>query len=560
MRWNDQHAIGDGVFGAHRGSPTSSLNSPKFMLVAVAALLMNLHGLCWADDLGERGPTESASLKVEMEGALDASQGSFQFVKSSDLIRLYIETFPFSRRSDVYLKDLQETKSQLLNFGLESLAQNGLESRETAFYLGSHCYLFPNSDQSIEYYNRIARSAGYVGLPYLEVELLARVLAASKDSPGYAAVRSLALKAEENGRSLIALNGLNHFQSGEYDIDGFGNLNLGPSLLLSGDIYRKTGLYERAISKYSEAIRWCGDTRLKWAARRADIGVPEITNEDGILFFTEGDHTTAVVLMSEEGMLRIQEARISKGGAIPEMLSFELATVERNANILIGRSLIEDARSKKRSTSTAGFAGNLYEKAVIHFTTLLEPMSLSDPSSMPYRLELVRASIELARYKNGLVHGGNLGGMVDYTRCISAAESYMRMVPKPNRAQGENPLDVGYMETKASSHANEVAHILVESYFEIGHEAAALEAFVNYFMMGEYRDRWTLFAMLDAANFHVKNRDYFRALPLLTAVNKLGGEFGVRDLAFVAGLMKGLCIRHLNPDRGGGEELWGTRE
>ena len=144
--------------------------------------------------------------------------------------------------------------------------------------------------------------------------------------------------------------------------------------------------------------------------------VTEIESDNGALTFHSGSDSAIVSLKMDDGRLGIKEVSI-EGMLIPEMIDFELSFIERNANILIGRSMIEDAKKKSRSTSTTGFAGKLYEKAVNHFSALLESVSLNDYSSMPYRLELLRASIELARYKNGLKHEV-CEAVYDFARCV----------------------------------------------------------------------------------------------------------------------------------------------
>ena len=81
----------------------------------------------------------------------------------------------------------------------------------------------------------------------LELEMRARVLAVSSNSPGYKTVRELAIKAEKQNKSMVAINGLEYFQKGEYQVDGYENLNLGPSLCY-GDIYCRAHLFNKAIS------------------------------------------------------------------------------------------------------------------------------------------------------------------------------------------------------------------------------------------------------------------------------------------------------------------------
>ena len=539
MRSSDQHVVSE----INRVLRSSFLNCPLHVrggVIAVIVCLLTFVSQATCDDVGNG----LDALRLEVENEIQKSVDDDHFIKSNDLRRLYINLFPFSPKSEGYLAELKQTKRTLLEKGENAIGEKGLLSEETAFYLGSHCYLFPNSPESIEYYDRVARAAEKVEMPALELELLARVLAISRNSPGYESVRVLATKAEKQNQSLVAINGLEYFRKGEYEIDGYENLNLGPSLMLNGDIYRRAHLFNRAISKYSEAIQWCGDMRLKTASRLSNSEPIEISNENWVLTFSEGGDTAIVTLYWEDDILRIRDVQL-RGLPIAKMLEFELAAIERNANILIGRAMIEDAGSKTRGTSTSGFAGKLYEKAVVHFSALLEPMSLSDFSAMPYRLELLRASIELARYKKSLKHGGQMETVHEYSRCIGAADSYLRMVSVSRKRNSVERSKTKFMEAEAAGKVGEVACVLIEALIEIGRESEAIEVFNKYFADPELHDVWAVFAMLELAVVHVDNRDYLRALPFLTAINKRGGQLGVRDLAFVAGLMKGVCIRRL---------------
>lgn len=496
------------------------------------------------------------ALRVELEREIDTSTSKDQFIKSSELWRLYIKLFPFNANSEVYLAELEETQSQLLEKGQNAKGQNTILEKgplrdktlfydtATAFYLGSHCYLFPNSPKSIQNYETVADAAENVGMPALELEMRARVLAVSSNSPGYKTVRELAIKAEKQNKSMVAINGLEYFQKGEYQVDGYENLNLGPSLMLSGDIYRRAHLFNQAISKYSEAIQWCGDIRLKTASRILP-SQPKISNENEMLIFSEGGNLAKVALFEEGGILRIEDVELVRGRPFAKMLEFELATIERNANILIGRALIEDAQSKTRGTSTSGFAGKLYDKAVSHFSALLEPMSLNNFSAMPYRLELLRASIELARYKKSLKPDGYLEAEDNYARCVSAAESYLNMVSLTRTKISLEDGEMSFLEAEAAEKEGEVAFVLIEALIEIGRKRRAFEVFNRYFAGRALEDEWAVFAMLDLAVVHIENRDYLSALPFLTAISERGARLGVRDLALVAGLMKGVCARRL---------------
>ena len=496
------------------------------------------------------------ALRVELEREIDTSTSKDQFIKSSELWRLYIKLFPFNANSEVYLAELEETQSQILEKGQNAKGQNTILEKgplrdktlfnetATAFYLGSHCCLFPNSPKSIQNYETVADAAEKAGMPALELEMRARVLAVSSNSPGYKTVRELAIKAEKQNKSMVAINGLEYFQKGEYQVDGYENLNLGPSLMLSGDIYRRAHLFNQAISKYSEAIQWCGDIRLKTASRILP-SQPKISNENEMLIFSEGGNLAKVALFEEGGILRIEDVELVRGRPFAKMLEFELATIERNANILIGRALIEDAQSKTRGTSTSGFAGKLYDKAVSHFSALLEPMSLNNFSAMPYRLELLRASIELARYKKSLKPDGYLEAEDNYARCVSAAESYLNMVSLTRTKISLEDGEMSFLEAEAAEKEGEVAFVLIEALIEIGRKRRAFEVFNRYFTGRALEDEWAVFAMLDLAVVHIENRDYLSALPFLTAISERGARLGVRDLALVAGLMKGVCVRRL---------------
>ena len=64
------------------------------------------------------------ALRVELEREIDTSTSKDQFIKSSELWRLYIKLFPFNANSEVYLAELEETQSQLLEKGQNAKGQN----------------------------------------------------------------------------------------------------------------------------------------------------------------------------------------------------------------------------------------------------------------------------------------------------------------------------------------------------------------------------------------------------------------------------------------------------
>tara|TARA_Y100001934_G_scaffold110909_1_gene135787 strand:- start:15373 stop:17637 length:2265 start_codon:yes stop_codon:yes gene_type:complete len=548
MKFNEQHLKKeDEGFSSSffLKNALGSLKSRLFLVLCLSGVVVPVFGAEKSDDLDRDG---FESLHQKMVRALDESKKNFKYVEFCDLARLYIELFPHSDKCDEYILELYTVKEKLLELGRGSIAAKGLASVEVALYLGSHCFIFPNSHQSIEYFDRAARAAGSAELTALETELRARVLEASKTTPGYSYVRDLAANALLLNRDLVAINGLKHFQSGEYGVEKSVNFNIGPSLILSGDIYRASGFFDQAITKYSEALLWCGDIRGKASAMSGRSVVTEIESDNGALTFHSGSDSAIVSLKMDDGRLGIEEVSI-EGMLIPEMIDFELSFIERNANILIGRSMIEDAKKKSRSTSTTGFAGKLYEKAVNHFSALLESVSLNDYSSMPYRLELLRASIELARYKNGLKHGGQSEAVYDFARCVSAAESYLRMVPRTDEGVVEGRGQLSLMEEEVAEHASEVAYILIESLIEIGRLDGAVEAFAVHFSGKNLQDVWAMYSMLQLSSSYLDNKEYLRALPYLAEVSVLGDSLGVPDLAFVAGLMKGICIKRLAPSR-----------
>ena len=55
------------------------------------------------------------ALRVELESEIENSSSKDQFIKSSELRRLYINLFPFSAKSEEYLAELEQTQKLLLD-------------------------------------------------------------------------------------------------------------------------------------------------------------------------------------------------------------------------------------------------------------------------------------------------------------------------------------------------------------------------------------------------------------------------------------------------------------
>ncbi len=493
------------------------------------------------------------SLKIRMEAKLDSMlnrNAEFKFMEFCDYARLYIDVFPFSDRSHVYLKKLEKISEELSEQAKQSLADFNKNSEESAFYLGSYCLLFPNSQKAINYFDRALRSAETAMLPVLEIELRSRRLIASDAPKSFRTVRDLAGKAFNENYPIIALNCLHSFHDMESRLAENKNLNLGPALILSGDIYRYSGIYDRAIAKYTEALRWSGEMKLN-RTLRTDDSSPKARGQS-IEFYDAGGVSTISLLsdadpFSDNGLAKIEQVNL-QGGLIPSLLDFEIATIEKNANILIGRALIEDARSKQRSQSTAGFAGKLYEKAVNHFEKLLKPLSVNDYSSILYKLDFLRASVELARYKSIQQVSSGEAFVNEYARCVPFAEAFLRLTlqaqDKKNKTGAQN---LGYEEWLALDRAGEVAFMLMESFFALGNDQAALDAYAQYFSRSKSEDKWRVMALYLVSDSLVQVRDYLGAYPLLGEVVSIAQKAGLHDLAFTAGLMKGICVRRLGP-------------
>ena len=139
MMWNNRYHYGSVMNFQTIFSRQFTVNS-----VAVFALLLSLISVGRANDVAidDRGFDE---LRDELEGEIADAKELGQFIRESDLIRLYIETFPYSGKSSVYLEDLVAVKSTLESLGKEA----ALPSKRASVFLGSHCYMYPNSDVSI---------------------------------------------------------------------------------------------------------------------------------------------------------------------------------------------------------------------------------------------------------------------------------------------------------------------------------------------------------------------------------------------------------------------------
>ena len=517
----------------------------KFLLVKTY-FLVAVWFCVLPDTFSSEAEKDKDRLKIkDLEAELDSmnlDSDEFKFMQFCDYARLYIDVFPFSERSQDYLKKLENISDKLSKKANQTYAAFD-KSKESAFYLGSFCMLFPNSEKAINYFDRAVRSAEFAKLPVLEIELRSRRLIASDAPESFRTVKDLAKKAFKENYPLIALNCLHSFHDAEFQLAEYKNLNLGPSLILSGDIYRYSGIYDRAIAKYTEAIRWSGEMKLNRTSRAEDSS-PKASEQD--IVFSDGSDISTIKLVpdddpfSDNGLAKIEEV-ILQGGIIPGLLDFEIATIEKNANILIGRALIEDARSKQRSQSTAGFAGKLYEKAVNHFEKLLKPLSVNDYSSTLYKLGFLRASVELARYKR--LHQVSSGDAFvnEYARCVPFAEAYLRL---SLRAQDKKE-NLGYEEWLALDRAGEVAFMLMESFFALGNDEAALVAYAQYFSRFKSEDKWRVMALCLVSDSLVQERDYLGAYPLLDEVVSISEKAGLHDLAFTAGLMKGICVRRL---------------
>ena len=504
------------------------------------------------DTFSSEAEGEKVWLKRRMEEKLDSmpdpNSGEFKFMQFCDYARLYIDVFPFSDRSHDYLKKLKNISNDLSVQGGRTFADLDT-SAESAFYLGSYCLLFPNSHNSINYFDRAVKSAKFAKLSVLEIELLSRQLIASDTPESFSTVKDLAKKAFKENYPLIALNCLQSFHDAEFQLAEYKNLNLGPALILSGDIYRYSGIYDRAIAKYTEALRWSGEMKLNRTSRAEDSS-PKASEQD--IVFSDGSDISTIKLLpdddpfSDNGLAKIEEV-ILQGRLIPGLLDFAIATIEKNANILIGRALVEDARSKQRSQSTAGFAGKLYEKAVNHFEKLLKPLAVNDYSAILYKLEFLRASVELARYKRIQQVSSGEAFVNEYARCVPFAEAYLRLSLRAQEKEKTGAQNLGYEEWLALDRAGEVAFMLMESFFALGNDQAALDTYAQYFSRSQSEDKWRVMALCLVSDFFVQERNYLRAYPLLGEVVSIAPKAGLHDLAFTAGLMKGICVRRLGP-------------
>lgn len=522
----------------------------RFLLVKTY-LLVAVWFCVLPDTFSSEAEGEKVWLKRRMEEKLDSmpdpNSGELKFMQFCDYARLYIDVFPFSDRSHGYLEEIKNISNDLSVQGGRTVADLG-PSEESAFYLGSYCLLFPNSQNAINYFDRAVRSAEVAKLSVLEIELLSRRLIASDAPESFSTVKRLAKIAFNKNYPLIALNCLHSFHDTEFQLTEYKNLNLGPALILSGDIYRYSGIYDRAIAKYTEALRWSGEMKLNRTSRV--VASPKAREQR--IVFSDGSDISTILLVSDDdpfsdnGLAKIEEV-ILQGGLIPGLLDFEIATIEKHANILIGRALIEDARSKQRSQSTAGFAGKLYEKAVNHFEKLLKPLAVNDYSAILYKLEFLRASVELARYKRTQQVSSGEAFVNEYARCVPFAEAYLRLSLRAQEKAKTGAQNLGYEEWLALDRAGEVAFMLMESFFALGNDQAALDTYAQYFSRSQGEDKWRVMALCLVSDFFVQDRDYLGAYPLLGEVVSIAPKAGLHDLAFTAGLMKGVCVRRLGP-------------
>ena len=546
MRLNDCS-----IFEPSKSGPSRKLYIDRFILLKtyfLATLWFCVLPYTFSSEAEGGKVWLKSRMEAKLDSMLDRNSGEFKFMQFCDYARLYIDVFPFSERSHGYLEELKNISNELSVPADQTFADLG-PSEKSAFYLGSYCLLFPNSQKSINYFDRAVRSAEIAKLSVLEVELLSRRLIASDSPESFSTVKRLSKKAFIENYPLIALNCLHSFHNTEFQLNEYKNLNLGPALILSGDIYRYSGIYDRAISKYTEALRWSGEMKLNRTSRAGDSSP---VARDQRIEFSDGSDVSTLLLVSDadpfsdNGLAKIDEV-ILEGRLIPGLLDFEIATIKKHANILIGRALIEDARSKQRSRSSAGFAGKLYEKAVNHFEKLLKPLAANDYSAILYKLEFLRASVELARYKRTQQVSSGEAFVNEYARCVPFAEAYLRLSLRAQEKDKTVAQNLGYDEWLSLDHAGEVAFMLMESFFALGNDQAALDTYVQYFSRSQGKDKWRAMALCLVSDFLVQERDYLGAYPLLGKVVSIAPKAGLHDLAFTAGLMKGICVRRLSP-------------
>ena len=101
------------------------------------------------------------ALRVELEREIDTSTSKDQFIKSSELWRLYIKLFPFNANSEVYLAELEETQSQILEKGQNAKGQNTILEKgplrdKTLFY---DCLLYTSPSPRDRSVSRMPSSA-----------------------------------------------------------------------------------------------------------------------------------------------------------------------------------------------------------------------------------------------------------------------------------------------------------------------------------------------------------------------------------------------------------------
>ena len=96
---------------------------------------------------------------------------------------------------------------------------------------------------------------------------------------------------------------------------------------------------------------------------------------------------------------------------------------------------------------------------------------------------------------------------------------------------------------------HEVAFVLMEALFAIDKPESGEGQFIKYFInpTDGGNSKWQALAKAKIAERLVTKGDYLTAYPLLSEVVQEARETGLRDVSFAAALMKGICISKLNP-------------
>ena len=482
----------------------------------------------------------------KLEKLIEKSYSDSQYFYCCDLMRLYVGRFPVSDKNDLYISRLRSVKSMLLERGRGSLTKaNSADQRlvqfsvrrvnlgqqgpfrnqaledealrlaggdealakdylagydiavgkylEAAVFLSAHCLIFPNSKDNNQILGNAAKSAEIAGLPLLEIEMRLRLLRRNAGQVDFPSTEILSKKALGQGRYFIAINVLDRFLKQDYS-----HPKAGPGFVLSGDLHELAGCYEAAAVKYNQALLWCADMKR--------------------VNYSENNDTNG--------------------------FNIEIAAIQRRASLSIGYALLSEAKRRHLRASTAVFAGKLHDQAIAKFEKLVKSVEPGSLESLDFLHGLARARVESARYKQSHSSVIDRDEIQDaYARCIPVCESYLRV------------MDLGFTsdENAFSSvighNRHEVAFVLMEALFAIGKSELGEGMFFKYFISPTDRgnSKWRALAKTKMAVRLVSDGDYLMAYPLLSEVVQEAREAGLRDLGFVAALMKGICISKLNP-------------